>query len=81
MDATMGNGERARPWVIPVGLILTTAIYALDLSLSLGVAGGVPYVAVVLLSLWSPNPRPLRSATRPNGIVVPLKNCAHARRP
>ena len=59
MDAAVGNRERARPWVIPVGWVLTTAVYALDLSLPLGVAGGVPCVAVVRLSLWSPNPGPL----------------------
>jgi len=29
-------------------------LFALDLSLPLGVAGGVPYVAIVLLSFWAP---------------------------
>ena len=28
MDATVSKRERTQPWVIPVGLILTTAIYA-----------------------------------------------------
>ncbi len=32
--------------------ILTGAIFALDLWLPLGVAGGVPYVAVILLGWW-----------------------------
>ena len=34
-------------------IILTVAVFILDLSLPLGVAGGVPYVAVVLLGWWS----------------------------
>lgn len=33
----------------------TGAIFITDLSVPLGVAGGVPYVAVVLLALWSPH--------------------------
>lgn len=33
--------------------IATTFAFFFDLSLPLGVAGGVPYVAVVLLSLWA----------------------------
>ena len=37
-----------------VGLLWTTVILAIDLSAPLGVAGGVPYVGLVLLSLWLP---------------------------
>lgn len=36
---------------------LAALIFAIDLSLPLGVAGGVPYVAVVLIGVWHPNPR------------------------
>jgi len=36
---------------------LAASIFAIDISLPLGVAGGVPYVAVVLLGAWYPNPR------------------------
>jgi PAS domain S-box-containing protein len=36
---------------------LTAALFALDLSLELGVAGGVLYVAVVGLSAWMPGAR------------------------
>ncbi len=36
---------------------LLVAILLIDLSLPLGVAGGVPYIAVVLLSLWFPQRR------------------------
>ncbi len=37
-----------------VGLLWTAVILAIDLSAPLGVAGGVPYVGLVLLSLWLP---------------------------
>ena len=37
-----------------VGLMWTAVILAIDLSAPLGVAGGVPYVGLVLLSLWLP---------------------------
>ena len=36
---------------------LAAAIFALDLALPLGVAGGVPYVALVLLGWWLDRPR------------------------
>ena len=37
--------------------LLAGAILLIDLAIPLGVAGGVPYVAVVLLSLWSTRKR------------------------
>jgi len=37
--------------------ILMIAVLAWDLSIELGVAGGVPYVAAVLLTLWIPGHR------------------------
>jgi len=37
--------------------LLTIIILAIDLAIPLGVAGGVPYIAVILLSLWSPQKR------------------------
>jgi PAS domain S-box-containing protein len=36
-----------------LSVVLLAAIFLADISLPLGVAGGVPYVAVVLISLWS----------------------------
>ncbi len=54
---------RSRGWNLAVTLLLAGLVLALDLSIPLGVAGGVPYVAVVLLSLRSPDPRlPIRMA-------------------
>lgn len=48
-----------RPWArkkafIVFTLILAITVLGFDLSLPLGVAGGVPYVALVLIALWSP---------------------------
>ncbi len=37
--------------------VLAIAILGIDLAIPLGVAGGVPYVAVVLISLWAPDKR------------------------
>ncbi len=34
--------------------LLAVLILMFDLAIPLGVAGGVPYIAVILLSLWSP---------------------------
>ena len=44
---------------LPLGLIalslaLAAGGFAFDLSLPLGVAGGIPYVALVLVGLWGP---------------------------
>lgn len=39
--------------LFPFAVLLAGGIFAFDLALPLGVAGGVPYVAVILLSLWS----------------------------
>ena len=36
---------------------IAAAFFALDLALPLGVAGGVPYVALVLLGWWFERPR------------------------
>ena len=38
-------------------IVLCGGIFAVDLSLPLAVAGGVPYVIVVPASLWSPKRR------------------------
>ena len=38
-----------------IGLLLMTATFVVDTQLPLGVAGGVPYVAVILTSLWLQN--------------------------
>ncbi|MBE9529448.1 MAG: PAS domain S-box protein, partial [Proteobacteria bacterium] len=46
--------EKTSPRLILLCLFLAALIFVIDLFLPLGVAGGVPYVAVILISLWSP---------------------------
>ena len=55
-------GSLIRPRLSTGGLVVVIAvvaavILAVDLSLPLGVAGGVPYVALVLLGMWLPSRR------------------------
>ena len=40
--------------IIALCLILSISIFVVDSIIPLGVAGGVPYILVVLVSLWSP---------------------------
>ena len=42
-------------WVLT--FFLSVVVFVLDLTLPLGVAGGVPYVIVVLLTVWQPSVR------------------------
>ncbi len=53
-----GNGGPAqgKPWAASAALLLAGAIFGTDLVLPLGVAGGVPYVAVVLCGWWLARP-------------------------
>jgi len=37
--------------------LLAIAVFIIDLQIPLGVAGGVPYIIAILVSLWSPNSR------------------------
>lgn len=43
--------------LVVASLVLAAAIFAIDISIPLGVAGGVPYIAPVLLCLWLTNRR------------------------
>ena len=40
--------------LLGIGVTLSALIFIFDLSLPLGVAGGVPYVATVLIGIWLP---------------------------
>ena len=53
----MEGSARAKFTVVLVGVLLAGGILAQDLLRPLGVAGGVPYIAVVLISWWLPNRR------------------------
>ncbi|MDP6966340.1 MAG: PAS domain S-box protein, partial [Candidatus Marinimicrobia bacterium] len=41
--------------LLALSLLLALLIFIIDVNIPLGVAGGVPYIALVLISLWSPN--------------------------
>ncbi len=49
--------DRCELWLAAVIVSLAAAFFVADVLLPLGVAGGVPYVAVVLLTLWAPRRR------------------------
>lgn len=42
--------------LIAAGVVLALAIFAFDIYVRLGVAAGVPYVALVLICLWAKHP-------------------------
>ena len=54
----MGGKSQPGPLgVVTMTVALTVLIFIVDLQIPLGVAGGVPYVAVVLLGWWFPSRR------------------------
>ncbi|MEP0546946.1 MAG: PAS domain S-box protein [Rhodothermales bacterium] len=58
-DVLLGPLRRgeARADVVLFGALLTLVIFVVDLWLPLGIAGGVPYIAPVLLAMWLPDRR------------------------
>ena len=48
----MAGRKRVNPLIIAVATALTVVIFLTDLSVSWGMAGGVPYVVLVLLGWW-----------------------------
>ncbi len=47
-----GGPTPGETWTMSAAMLLAAAIFAVDLSLPLGVAAGVPYVAVILFGWW-----------------------------
>jgi two-component system sensor kinase len=47
----METTERINPYLILLCLVLAGVFFSIDVSVPLGVAGGVPYIAVILVSL------------------------------
>ncbi len=43
--------------IIVLSIVLSMLIFIVDSMIPLGVAGGVPYILVILVSLWSPRKR------------------------
>ncbi|MDP6588895.1 MAG: hypothetical protein QF666_05565, partial [Alphaproteobacteria bacterium] len=54
---TLSWPRQSTAGIVAVIVVAAAAIFAVDLFLPLGVAGGVPYVALVLLGLWLPSRR------------------------
>ena len=54
-DAMSAGGAPFK--TIILAILLAVAVLFFDLMLPLGIAAGVPYVALVLMGLWFPNPR------------------------
>ena len=52
-----GEAEAINPGLLSLAVGLALAILALDLALPLGVAGGVPYILLILLGRWFPRRR------------------------
>ncbi len=48
------SDKRASPLVLVIAVVIAATVMALDLSTPLGVAGGVPYIALVLTGWWLP---------------------------
>ena len=57
MENNKQGKRRADKRIIIICLALAAFIFVIDTSIPLGVAGGVPYILVVLISLWSPRDR------------------------
>lgn len=57
--------------LILLAIFLSASLFLIDISTPLGVAGGVPYIAVVLLTLWLPGTRStLFFATLCTGLTI-----------
>ena len=53
-DNSRKNLNLSSPILLGVGVVLSGLIFVFDVSMPLGVAGGVPYIATVLLGIWLP---------------------------
>ncbi len=58
--------------VLLIGCMLAAAALAFDLWLPLGVAGGLPYVVLVLLGLWSSGPRTVIALAAAGSLLTVL---------
>lgn len=56
-ETVLDTPERAERAAIAISILLSAVIFTADLMFPLGVAGGVPYIAVVLIAMWVPSPR------------------------
>ncbi len=56
LNDSIASPAQGKPWAALAVGFLAAAIFGFDLSLPLGVAGGVPYVAVILFGWWFERP-------------------------
>ena len=49
--------KRSSAAITAIAIIYSVSVFAFDVALPLGVAGGVPYIVVVLLGIWVPGLR------------------------
>lgn len=49
----LGAERPTRPQLVALSILLATGIFLLDVRLPHGVAGGIPYIVLVLVSWWS----------------------------
>lgn len=63
LDKSINLPQKNRGQILALALLVSTVVFVLDLFLPLGIAEAVPYVAVVLIALRSPDKNdPLRLA-------------------
>jgi PAS domain S-box-containing protein len=53
-----------------ISILLAGGIFLIDSMIPLGIAGGVPYIALVLLSLWSPRRRDIIFAASLGSVLT-----------
>lgn len=56
--------------VLTFAVLLLASVFALDLAMPLGVAGGVPYMAAVLLTLWASRRATLAIAVLASALTI-----------
>ena len=59
------------PWLTGLAAVLAAAVFAIDLTLPMGTAAGVPYMALVCLGWWHPRGGAIRvAATVASGLIL-----------
>lgn len=55
VNTELATAQPISPQIASISILLMACFFAFDLLLPLGVAGGVPYIAVILVASWSFN--------------------------
>ena len=71
LQSSVERPQKNRGQILGLALLVATVVFVVDLFLPLGVAEAVPYVAVVLIALRSPDKNdPLRLAALCTGLTI-----------